>query len=353
MLPGRFAPTSLISQELLQNLNRGDPMPTSFNGTHCTAVILNANVRNVYERARKLSKSDLPILISGETGTGKEVLSRFVHDNSPRNSTGDFVALNCATIPDHLIETELFGYSKGAFTDARADKIGLLTIADNGTLFLDEVAEMSLAVQKKLLRALEYREFYPVGSVTLKKANFRLVCATSENLGKMVAEKTFRVDLYHRIQACELTLPPLRDRIDEIPLLAGYFLELNGRRDVIMSPDVTEIFSCYNWPGNIRELRNVVEYALAVLDENERVIEVYHLPEEKFYGMNCGILRGMTLSLKEKERCFRENLVRATMTACSGDYKSVAQTLGTSKSTVYEIIAGKNSRVSTPAVVED
>lgn len=328
-------------------------MPTSINGTHCPAVVLNANVRNVYERARKLSKSDLPILISGETGTGKEILSRFIHENSPRNSTGDFVALNCATIPDHLIETELFGYSKGAFTDARSDKIGLLTIADGGTLFLDEVAEMSLVVQKKLLRALEYREFYPIGSVTPKKVNFRLVCATSENLDKMVAEKTFRVDLYHRIHACELTLPPLRDRIDEIPLLARYFLEMNGRRDVLMSPDVTEIFSCYNWPGNIREMKNVVEYALAVLDENERVIEVYHLPEEKFYGMNCGILRGMSLTLKEKEKCFKENLVSAAVTACSGDYKSVAQTLGTSKSTVYEIVAGKNSRVTAPAVVED
>ena len=328
-------------------------MPTSTNGTSCSAVVMNPNVRNIYERARKLSKSDLPILISGETGTGKEILSRFIHENSPRNATGDFVALNCATIPDHLLETELFGYSKGAFTDARTDKIGFLTVADGGTLFLDEVAEMSLAVQKKLLRALEYREFYPIGSVTPKKVNFRLVCATSENLDRMVSEKTFRVDLYHRIHACELTLPPLRDRIDEIPLLANYFLEINGKRDVLMSPDVTEIFSCYNWPGNIRELKNVVEYALAVLDENEHVIEVYHLPEEKFYGMNCGILRGMNLTLKEKERCFRENLVRAAVTACSGDYKSVAQTLGTSKSTVYEIVAGKNSTFTAPVAVED
>ncbi len=329
-------------------------MPNSISGTRCSTIVLNVNVRNIYERAGKLSKSDLPILISGETGTGKEILARYIHENSPRSLTGDFVALNCATIPDNLLETELFGYSKGAFTDAKTDKAGLLAIADGGTLFLDEVAEMSLAVQKKLLRALEYQEFYPIGSVTPKKVNFRMVCATSGNLAEMVREKTFRVDLYHRIHACELTLPPLRDRIDEIPMMAKHFIEASGRGDVQISPDVTEIFSCYNWPGNIRELKNVVEYALAVLDENERIIEVYHLPEEKFYAMNCGIIRGMSLTLKEKERCFKENLVRAAMDACSGDYKSVAQSLGASKSTVYELASAKNSRCAAPAsVVEE
>lgn len=328
-------------------------MSNPFTGTCCSPIIMNANVRGIYERARKLSRSDLPILISGETGTGKEILARFIHENSPRSSTGDLVALNCATIPDNLLETELFGYSRGAFTDARTDKSGLLTMANGGTLFLDEVAEMSLAVQKKLLRALEYREFYPIGSVTPKRVDFRMVCATSEDLDAMVKQKTFRMDLYHRIHACELTLPPLRDRIDEIPDLARHFMDMNGGNGIAMSPDVTEIFSCYSWPGNIRELKNVVEYALAVLDENEKLIEVYHLPEEKFYGMNCGLLRGMTLTLKEKERCFKENLVRATMDACSGDYKSAAQSLGASKSTIYELVAGKNSKCAAPAAVED
>lgn len=328
-------------------------MSTSNAGTVGSQIVLNVSVRNIYARARKLSRSDLPILISGETGVGKEVLARFIHESSPRNLTGDFVALNCATIPDHLIETELFGYSKGAFTDARTDKVGLLTVADGGTLFLDEIAEMSVAGQKKLLRALEYKEFYPIGSVTPKSADFRLVCATSESLDKMVSEKTFRADLYHRIHACELTLPPLRDRIDEIPFLARYFVDMNDRKDILMSPDVIEVISCYSWPGNIRELKNVIEYALAMLDENERVIEVYHLPEEKFYGMNCGLLRGMTLTLKEKERCFKENLVRATMTACSGDYKSVAQSLGTSKSTIYELVAGKESRCAASPALEE
>ncbi|MCL5268204.1 MAG: sigma-54 dependent transcriptional regulator [Bacteroidetes bacterium] len=316
-------------------------------------VVRNGAVQRIYERARKLSKSDLPMLITGETGSGKEILARYVHENSQRSSSGGFVAINCAAIPDNLLESELFGYVKGAFTDARSDKTGLFAIADGGTLFLDEVAEMSLSVQKKLLRALEYQEFYPVGSVAPKKVKFRLVCATSENLDQMVKTKAFRVDLYHRIHACELTIPPLRERIDEISALVNHFLGINGRGDIVVSPEVMEIFSCYGWPGNIRELRNVVEYALAVLDEKENLIEVGHLPEGKFDTLNCRMLRGESLNLREKERCFKENLVEAAMTVCSGDYKSVAKSLGTSKSTVYELVAGKLSKQNVSATVEE
>ena len=307
-------------------------------------VVKNGVVQRLYERARKLAISDLPMLILGETGSGKEILARYVHENSSRDATGTFVAINCAAIPDNLLESELFGYARGAFTDARADKTGLFTIADGGTLFLDEVAEMSLAVQKKLLRAIEYQEFYPIGSVVSKKVNFRLVCATSENLDQMVRSKTFRADLYHRIHACELTLPPLRDRIDEIPLFVKHFLEMKGRGEVVVSPDVMEIFSCYSWPGNIRELKNVIEYTLAVLEAGEGVVEIGHLPTEKFDSLNCAMLRGENLNLKEKERCFKENLVVAAMTICSGDYKTVAKSLGTSKSTVYELVSSKISK---------
>jgi len=315
-------------------------------------VVKNKAVQKIYERALKLAKSDLPMLISGETGSGKEILARYVHENSSRNSSGGFVAINCAAIPDNLLESELFGYVKGAFTDARSDKAGIFTMADGGTLFLDEVAEMSLAVQKKLLRALEYQEFYPLGSVTPKKINFRLVCATSEHLDQMVRNKTFRADLYHRIQACELTLPPLRERIDEVPFLVKYFLDAKGYSEIAVSPEVMEIFSCYNWPGNIRELKNVIEYTLAVLDEGEDVIEICHLPQEKFGSLNCGILRGENLNLKEREKCFRENLVVAAMTLFSGDYKSVAKLLGTSKSTVYDLVCGKTLRERATAVEE-
>lgn len=307
-------------------------------------VVKNGAVQKLYERARKLAKSDLPMLISGETGSGKEILARYVHENSPRSLAGAFVAINCAAIPDNLLESELFGYVKGAFTDARGDKTGLFNAADGGTLFLDEVAEMSLAVQKKLLRAIEYQEFYPIGSIAPKQVDFRLVCATSGNLTQMVREKTFRADLYHRIHACELTLPPLRDRIDEIPYLIRHFFEMKGHVEVAVSPEVMEIFSCYSWPGNIRELKNVIEYAMAVLEAGEDVIEIDHLPLEKFESLNCALLRGENLNLKEKERCFKENLVEAAMTICSGDYKTVAKSLGTSKSTVYELVSSKVSR---------
>ncbi len=316
-------------------------------------IVRNAAVGRIYERAKKLSRSDLPMLITGETGSGKEILARYVHENSPRSTTGTFVAINCAAIPDNLLESELFGYVRGAFTDAHADKAGLFAVANSGTLFLDEVAEMSLTVQKKLLRAIEYQEFYPVGSVAPTKVNFRLVCATSENLGEMVRTKSFRVDLYHRIHACELNIPPLRERIDEIPELVSHFLNLNGREDIVVSPEVTEVFSCYAWPGNIRELKNVIEYALAVLDDGEKVIQVDHLPEGKFDSLNCSLIRRESLSLRQKERCFKQNLVEAALTVCSGDYKTVAKSLGTSKSTVYELVAGKAAKQKTAEIVEE
>jgi len=314
-------------------------------------VVKNAAVQKIYERACKLAVSDLPVLISGETGSGKEILARYVHENSFRTLKGNFVAINCATIPEGLLESELFGYVKGAFTDARDDKNGLFTIADKGTLFLDEVAEMSLAVQKKLLRALEYQEFYPVGSVIAKKVNFRLICATSENLNQMVKNKTFRADLYHRIHACELTLPPLRERIDEIPFFVKHFIDMKGFGEIVVSPEVMEIFSCYNWPGNLRELKNVIEYTLAVLDD-EDVIQINHLPPEKFDSLNCGVLRGECLNLKQREKCFRENLIVAAMTLLSGDYKSVAKSLGTSKSTVYDLIGGKTLKERVSVIEE-
>lgn len=328
--------------------------PTALHGLHflmsslaaviAFPVVKNAMAQRVYERAKKLAKSELPMLISGETGSGKEILARYVHKNSPRSPAGKFVAINCAAIPDNLLESELFGHVKGAFTDAHSHKAGLFSIADGGTLFLDEVAEMSLVVQKKLLRAIEYQEFYPIGSVVSKKVNFRLVCATSANLDQMVSSKTFRADLYHRIQTCTLTLPPLRERIDEIPFLVEYFLRGNKRSTVTVSPEVMEIFSCYGWPGNIRELKNVVEYALAVLENGETVIRVDHLPSEKFDSMACSILQGGNLSLKEREKCFRENLVVAAMTLFSGDYKSVAKSLGISKSSVYDLVGNKESK---------
>ncbi len=328
--------------------------PTTFHGLHILMsslaavagfpVVKNAAAQRVYELAKKLARSELPMLISGETGTGKEILARYVHENSPRSSAGKFVAINCAAIPDNLLESELFGHVKGAFTDAHSYKAGLFSIADGGTLFLDEVAEMSLAVQKKLLRAIEYQEFYPIGSVVSKKVNFRLVCATSANLEQMVNVKTFRADLYHRIQACTLTLPPLRERIDEIPFLVEYFLRGKKRDTVTISPAVMEIFSCYSWPGNIRELKNVLEYALAILEHEEKAIDIDHLPPEKFDSLGCSLLHGENLNLKEREKCFRDNLVTAALTLFAGDYKTVAKSLGTSKSALYRAVSSKTAK---------
>ncbi|MBI2060339.1 MAG: sigma 54-interacting transcriptional regulator [Nitrospirae bacterium] len=229
--------------------------------------------RGLYSEAGKVSQSTEPILIIGETGTGKEVLARHIHNRSTRSS-GPFIPLNCAAMPETLVESELFGYRKGAFTDAKSDKSGVIEMANGGTLFLDEIAELPGPAQAKFLRVLETGEFMPLGTVQFRRSDFRLVCATNKNLQK--DRRDFRDDLFYRVSTFTLFLPPLRDRKDEIPLFVNSFLNRNGREAASISTQAMELLLCYTWPGNIRELRNVMHHALA-LAENE--IRPEHLPK--------------------------------------------------------------------------
>ncbi|MCF7620633.1 MULTISPECIES: sigma-54-dependent transcriptional regulator [Bacillaceae] len=227
-------------------------------------------MKNLIETAFKVAQKSVNVLIEGETGSGKEVLSRFIHIASPRNHE-PFIGINCGAISESLLESELFGHEKGAFTGATQLRKGFFEIAGNGTLFLDEIADASPAIQVKLLRVLETREFMRVGSSVTLRTNARLVAASNENLQQAVDKNKFREDLFYRLNVVTLDIPPLRSRKEDIPLLVRHLVERNGHGDISFSNEAIEKLQQYNWPGNIRELSNVVMRTLTLAD-NKSVI---------------------------------------------------------------------------------
>jgi len=227
--------------------------------------------QNVLNQVRIIAKTDSVTLIQGETGTGKEVIARAIHNQSLR-SHGPFVKLNCAAIPGPLLESELFGHERGAFTGACAQTKGRFQMADGGTLFLDEIGDLPLELQPKLLRALQEQEFERLGSSQTIRVNVRVVAATNQDLSLLMAKKLFRADLYYRLNVIPISLPPLRDRVEDIPSLVEHFVNkfsarLNKPIDVIPD-DVMEVLKMHDWPGNIRELQNVIERAVVLSPES-------------------------------------------------------------------------------------
>ncbi len=237
-------------------------------------------MKEVFNLIYKLCKVDTTVLIRGENGTGKELVAKAIHFNSPRKS-GSFTAINCGAIPESLMESELFGHEKGAFTGAIERKIGKFQIANNGTLFLDEIGELKPDMQVKLLRILQEKKFTPVGSNREVKTNTRIIAATNRNLEKMMEEGTFREDLFYRLNVMPIFLPPLRDRIDDIPALVPHFIKKFAKEHSSsitgINQEALDVLKSYRWPGNIRELENVIERAFIV--ENSTVITPLSLPE--------------------------------------------------------------------------
>jgi two-component system nitrogen regulation response regulator GlnG len=228
-------------------------------------------IREVYKTIGKVAMNDVSILITGESGTGKELVAKAIHQNSPR-SAFPFLAVNCAAIPKDLLESELFGYRKGAFTGAEENRAGFFEKAHRGTLFLDEIGDLSPQLQSKLLRVLQEKEVQPLGTSEVKAVDVRILAATNQNLEKMVKEKKFREDLFFRLNVIPIHLPPLRERNEDIPLLSEYFLlrlaqELGGSPKGL-SPDALQFLAGYPWPGNIRELENVLKRA-AILSSHD------------------------------------------------------------------------------------
>ena len=234
--------------------------------------------QRVLTRVLRVAPTDTTVFLEGESGTGKEVVARFIHQASPRKG-GPFIAINCAALPEQLLESELFGYERGAFTGAHLAKAGQIELASRGVLFLDEVSEMSLSAQAKFLRFLQEREFQRLGGTRVQKANVRVIAASNADLRQAVEQRRFREDLFYRLQVFDVSLPPLRERICDVPLLAGHFLEEfgeeMGRRPARLTDDALDALVAYSWPGNVRELRNVLERAAILSDEG--AIERRHL----------------------------------------------------------------------------
>jgi two-component system response regulator AtoC len=238
-------------------------------------VTKSRKMREILTLVEKVAKTDSNALIMGESGVGKELVAQSFHRLSPRQ-TGPFIDINCGAIQETLLESEMFGYEKGAFTNADSSKPGLFELADRGTLFLDEIGELSQRLQVKLLRVLETKSFFRVGGTKQVKVDIRLVAATNKNLSEEVHENRFRQDLLYRINTIVVEIPPLRDRTDDIPLLVEHFTGMMaGQRNVTVSPAAIEVLCEYDWPGNVRELKNVVERALILATEGQITPECF------------------------------------------------------------------------------
>lgn len=311
-------------------------------------VCENQDMKDLYRLAEKVAQSEATLLILGETGTGKEVMAQFIHKTSPRRDH-PMVAVNCAAISESLLESELFGYEKGAFTGASAKgKTGLIEEADGGTLFLDEIDSLPLTMQGKLLRVLETHEVRPVGARASKKVDFRVIAATNANLKALVREKKFREDLYFRLNIFPLQLPPLRDRKDDIPTLADHFMKQFYQKygsSHSLSEYALKQLAEYEWPGNVRELRNMLERLTLTVDDRIRVIE--EIPEtfirEKTYQKEETDRKTdqpdkkeaaeQELSFKEQIRMTEKEIIRKAIEQY-GSLGKAAKALGMSKSTL-------------------
>ncbi len=263
----------MVSRLAISNPIFDDDIESEFVGT-------SKKMRDVFDLIHRLCKVDTTVLIRGENGTGKELVARAIHFNSPRKN-GSMVAINCGAIPDSLMESELFGHEKGAFTGAHERKIGKFQLANNGTIFLDEIGELKPDMQVKLLRVLQERKFTPVGSSREVKTDARIIAATNRNLEKMIEDGTFREDLFYRLNVMPIFLPPLRERVDDIGELAQYFIKRFSKSHARVITGVTDealhILKNYRWPGNIRELENAIERAFIV--ENSDRVTSASLPE--------------------------------------------------------------------------
>lgn len=251
-------------------------------------------MQRLFEVIPAISASPSTVLILGQTGTGKELLAKTIHSLSPR-SKGPFIAVNCGALPDTLLESELFGYKAGAFTGANKDKPGRFAIAKRGTIFLDEIAEISPPLQVKLLRVLQERTYEPLGSTAAETADVRIIVATNKDLAEQTRKELFREDLYYRVNVVRLELPPLCLRKEDIPLLVEHFVTrfniLQKKKLEGLSPEALSLLMAYDWPGNIRELENVIERAFIMCGAGK--IEIPHLPSELILGTGGGISRDM------------------------------------------------------------
>jgi len=254
-------------------------------------ITCNKNLKNVLDTARKIAVSDINVLITGENGVGKNALAQLIHSQSNRNK-GPYVAVNCLALPESLIESALFGHVKGAFTDAKAAKKGSFEQAENGTLFLEEIGDITLAAQGKLLKAIEDKQFYRVGGENVFQSNARIISATNHDLEEGIQQRVFREDLFFRLKEVHFEIPPLRDRKEDIPLLLDHYLELfcleQNKKKMRISNAAFGLLLNHDWPGNVRELRNAVRTAVILNDKDELWIENFPFSLQLKPDVACG-----------------------------------------------------------------
>lgn len=307
----------------------------SFHGNSSIILLESPQMQNIYSQISKVAKNNTSILITGESGTGKEIIAKQIHDLSSY-SDGPFITVNCGAIPESLMESELFGYTKGAFTGADPKgKIGFFERAHNGTIFLDEIGEMPLQIQVKMLRVLQDKKITPIGSHTEKQVNVRIIAATNRNLEQEVKKRNFREDLFYRLSVFPIDIPPLRERKKDIKILVNFFVKKYyisfqmEQKDI--STEVYQYFLEYSWPGNIRELRNTIEYCMNIIEENEKSIELKHLPPKL---LNSKEKDKKIKTLAELEKDAIKNLLQIYGNSSEAK-KIIAKSLGIGIATLY------------------
>jgi len=307
-----------ILNRLKANLQKEKEVPTEIIGESKV-------MKNVLNLVERIANTDTTVLILGESGTGKELIAREIHRRSKR-ANNNFVTISCAALPETLLESELFGYKKGAFTGADSDKEGLFVVANKGSFFLDEIGDAPSSVQMKILRLLEEKEIVPLGSTRPIKVDVRLIAATNKDLYEEVKQKRFREDLYYRLNVIPLALPPLRERKEDIPLLAEHFLKAICAKENLgekrLLKETIELLKDYTWPGNVRELKHIIERA-AILAET-----FYIKPEHL-------ALPGVEVKPLKK---LEDEEIRRAISECKGNIKEAAKRLGISRSTLYRKI---------------
>ena len=306
------------------------------------SIVSNSNrMQEVFEMIHRVADSNATILLRGESGTGKTMVAKAIHHNSKR-AKAPFVAVNCSALPETLLESELFGHEKGAFTGAQTAKKGRFELAEGGTLFLDEIGELSQAVQIKLLNVVQDREFQRLGGIAPLKCNVRLITATNKDLEKAVEEGSFREDLYYRLNVFPIYLPPLRERRTDIMLLADFFLqkynEENNKQIRRISTPAIDLLVQYHWPGNVRELQNCIERAVLICDEDS--IKSYHLPPS--LQTSESVSERNPLSFAAAVDNFERELIIDSLKKCQGNQTKAAQLLDTSLRIINYKIAKLN-----------
>lgn len=299
----------------------------------------NSRLYHIVEHAKKLAQTDIPVLIVGENGSGKEVIADFIHSQSSR-SRQKMHKINCAAFPESLLDNELFGHEKGAYTGADQRFCGIFEQADNSTLFLDEIGDMPSTIQAKILRVIQHNEFRRIGGTEQIRVNVRFIAATNQDLQAKIAAGAFREDLYFRLNAAIIEVPPLRERHEDIPLLVDYFLaefsRAHGKRIERVAPEVMERFLTYLWPGNVRELKNTINYGVAITDTP--IVKLVDLPPSLLQTENAPAPRGRAQEIERE-------LIARTLSECRFNKKRTAELLGISRKTLY----AKLSRYAIPA----